>query len=70
MATDSQLSTFHRNAHLVDIVDQEWQADKLEPDHISVPPQHEVSVDELEDGSELPKDAENKWTELGVGTLQ
>ena len=39
----------HRNARLVDIVDEEWRADKLLNDRkIEVKPEHDIPIDDID----------------------
>ena len=57
-------------AGLLDIVDEEWAADKLPDDEIQIPPDHDVpSEDEVEE-AEGSKNKADKWTELGLHQLE
>jgi anaphase-promoting complex subunit 13 len=60
-----------RRGRLMDIVDKDWREDKLPNEDISVP-QLELPELEPENGNthETLKEQEQKWTDLGLATLQ
>jgi len=60
-----------RGGRLMDIVDKEWREDRLPNEDITVP-QLELPELEPENGNttETLKEQEQKWTDLGLATLQ
>ena len=47
-------------------MDAEWQADKLPVDAISIPVEHALPEDELENPAEALRELEQKWQELAI----
>ena len=60
-----------RSGRLMDIVDQEWQDDRL-PNEDVVVPQMELPELEPENGNtqETLREQEQKWTDLGLSQIQ
>jgi len=60
-----------RRGRLMDIVDKDWREDRLPNEDIAVP-QMELPELEPENGNthETLKEQEQKWTDLGLATLQ
>eukprot|EP00911_Craspedida_sp_UC1_P001590 UC1_evm1s1202 len=69
--SDAHFSAVHGNPRLLDLVDDEWRADRLPKDEVKVPPQHDVPVDDGEEVSPAAQqDMEKKWTELGISDFK
>ena len=68
-------SEVRRTGRLMDTVDEDWQTDRLPVDDITVP---QMELPELEpdngttvNGSqETLREQEQKWTDLGLSTMQ
>lgn len=68
-------SEVRRTGRLMDIVDEDWQTDKLPAEDIAVP-QMELPELEPDNGTtvngnqETLREQEQKWTDLGLSTTQ
>eukprot|EP00038_Savillea_parva_P021602 m.35609 g.35609 ORF g.35609 m.35609 type:complete len:73 (+) comp5302_c0_seq1:72-290(+) len=62
----------HRNpVNHVDIVDEDWLAEKLPDDEITIPVEHDFSVDESDQQTtETREQQEKKWLEIGMQEFQ
>ena len=57
-------------AGLLDLVDEEWAAEKLPDDEIAIPPDHDVPSEDEDEEAEGSKNKADKWTELGLHQLE
>ncbi|XP_071053415.1 anaphase-promoting complex subunit 13 [Onthophagus taurus] len=64
---DSQVTN---EGHLIDLIDDDWRADKLPKDEIDVP-LHELPDPEADssDATLTLKEQEQKWTDIGLTSL-
>ncbi|CAH3143524.1 unnamed protein product [Pocillopora meandrina] len=72
MSLDSELSYAHRDGRLLEIIDENWQKDKLPNDEIAVPEFELPPVDDSDHNgaTDSLKEQEQKWTDLGIQQLQ